>query len=277
MTQPLSQKLLNNPGALCNMLKRIAIEAGEITLEYYDDSGYYGADEKGDGSPVTAADRAAEAHIVKAISGILDDIPIIGEELYSEGRAPELNGADYFVLVDALDGTKEFIAGGEEYTVNIAIIRNGAPFMGVVYLPVKGELFSGYGPGTALRWTDEAEKDRPIHVREQTSKGLVVVSSKSHGSASEMNEFLQDYKIAKVIKKGSSAKICAVASGKADLYPRFGPTCEWDIAAGDAILRSAGGAIYDMDGQPMIYGKEAGKYLNPNFVAAIEGFWDFSD
>lgn len=270
-----SEKLLENPLALCNMLRRIAVQAGEITLEYYDDAGIFDqAMQKKDGSPVTQADQEAEKYIVSEIEGLTPDVPIIGEELYSEGRAPDISGAPYFYLVDALDGTKEFIRGGEEYTVNIALMHKGVPIIGVVYLPVKGELYAGCGPDTAVRWMQDTDKERSIHVREQPAEGLTVVMSKLHGYASDDQTFLDSYKIAKVIRKSSSAKICAVAAGKADIYPRFGPTCEWDIAAGDAVLRSAGGIITDFDQQPMPYGKQDNKFLNSKFVAASDTFWD---
>ncbi|MCB9988419.1 MAG: 3'(2'),5'-bisphosphate nucleotidase CysQ [Rhodospirillales bacterium] len=264
----MSEKLLAHPTALCNMVRRVAREAGEVTLEYFDESGYQGAEAKGDGSPVTEADRAAETLIEKALSDILPGIPFIGEEAVAEGRIPGLTGADYFWLVDALDGTKEFISGSGDYTVNIALIHKNKPILGVVYAPVKGELYAGSGPGTAIRWLEDTDKEKSIHVRRPPKEGLTIVSSRSHGSDEKLAKFLDGQKVAKVLKKGSSLKICAVAAGKADLYPRFGPTCEWDIAAGHAVLLSAGGAMTDMDGVEMSYGHAGRKFLNPEFIAA---------
>lgn len=266
----MSQKLLEHPAALCNILKRIAIEAGELTLEYFDETGYHGADAKGDGSPVTEADRAAEEVIEKALAGLTPDVPMVGEEAAEQGRIPDLANADWFWLVDPLDGTKEFISGSGDYTVNIALIHKGVPVVGVVYAPVKGELYAGHGPGTAVRFLEETGIEKSIRVRVPPAEGLTVVASASHGDAQRLDAFLKDYKVAKLLKRGSSLKICAVAAGKADLYPRLGPTCEWDTAAGDAVLRSAGGIITDLDGRDFTYGKAAQKFLNGEFVACPE-------
>ncbi len=262
-----SDKLLAHPAALCNMIRRIALEAGELTLDYFDETGFDGADAKGDGSPVTAADRAAEALIEAALADITPDVPMVGEEASEEGRTPDLTDAAYFWLVDPLDGTREFISGGGDYTVNIALIHNGAPVLGVVYAPVNGELYAGHGPGTAVRLNEETGTEKPIHVRQPPAEGLTVVASASHSNAAELEKFLSDYKVAKLIKRGSSLKICAVAAGKADLYPRLGPTCEWDTAAGDAVLRAAGGIITDLQGRDFTYGHAARKFLNPGFIA----------
>ena len=169
---------------------------------------------------------------------------------------------------DPLDGTKEFISGSGDYTVNIALIRNKEPVVGVVYAPVRGELYAGCGPGTAVRWLEENDKEKNIHVRAAPAEGLTVVSSRNHGDPQRLDSFLASYKIARLIKRGSSLKICAVAAGKADLYPRFGPTSEWDTAAGDAVLRSAGGCMTDMAGNKLCYGRSSEKFLNPEFIAA---------
>lgn len=268
-----SHKLLENPQALCNIVRRIAITAGEITLEYFDDvMGYQGADMKADGSPLTIADEKAEEHIIKELKAILPDVPLVGEESTAQGRVPDIEGEDFFWLVDPLDGTKEFISGSGDYTVNIALIYKGDPVLGVIYSPVHGELYAGCGPGTAIRWNEESNTEKSISVRRTPAKGLTIVSSRSHGSSAEMEAFLQDYKVNKVIRRGSSLKICNVAAGKADMYPRLGPTCEWDTAAGDAILRSAGGVIVDLDDKPFRYGHTERKFLNPSFVARASDF-----
>ncbi len=265
-----SHKLLEHPAALCNMIRRVAIEAGQVTLDYFDDSGFDGADVKADGSPVTEADRAAERIIEAALKDITPDVPMIGEEATSEGRTPDITGAEYFWLVDPLDGTKEFVAGRPDYTVNIALIHKDTPVMGVVYAPVPGELYAGHGPGTAIRWMEDSGKDKSIHVRQAPREGLTVVASRNHTNDEKLGAFLKEYKVAKLLKRGSSLKICVVAAGKADLYPRLGPTYEWDIAAGDAVLRSAGGMVTDLAGQPFVYGKTDKKLLNPEFLAAPE-------
>ncbi|MCB1556205.1 MAG: 3'(2'),5'-bisphosphate nucleotidase CysQ [Alphaproteobacteria bacterium] len=265
-------KLLSHPQALTNIVRRIAREAGEVTLDYFDESGYPGAEAKGDGSPVTEADRAAEALIERALADVLPDVPFVGEEAVHDGRIPDLSGADYFWLVDALDGTKEFISGGGDFTVNIALIHKDVPLLGVVYAPVRGELYAGCGPGTAVRWREETGTDKPIQTRRPPKEGLTIVSSRSHGDAAKLETFLAGQKVAKILKKGSSLKICAVAAGKADLYPRFGPTCEWDVAAGDAVLRSADGGIFDHAGGLFTYGHAGRKFLNPEFFAAPQAF-----
>lgn len=263
-------KILEHPEALCNMVRRVALEAGAVTLDYFDDAGYQGADVKGDGSPVTLADQAAEKVIEKALAEITPNVPMVGEEASSEGRIPDLSTPEakgYYWMVDPLDGTKEFISGSGDYTVNIALIKGDTPVLGVVYAPVTGELYAGFGPGTALRWLEDTDHEKSIAVRKMPAKGVTVVASKSHGSGEKLDAFLSNYKVEKLIKRGSSLKICAVAAGKADIYPRFGPTCEWDTAAGHAVLLAAGGHLTQPDGSPFLYGKIAQKFLNPEFIA----------
>lgn len=264
----LSEKLIQNPLALCNMVRRVAIAAGDATLEYFEESGYEGADIKNDGSPVTKADHAADRIIIAQLKEITPDIPVISEESVQMDALPSMGSDKYFWLVDPLDGTKEFISGSGDYTVNIALIKGHTPVLGVVYAPAGGEMFAGCGPGTAVRWVRETEKEKNIVVRPMPKEGLTVVASRSHGDPARLDKFLAGFKIEKIIKRGSSLKICAVAAGKADLYPRLGPTSEWDTAAGDAVLRSAGGIITDMAGKPLVYGKTNERLLNPEFVAA---------
>lgn len=256
------------------MVRRIALEAGYATLAHFDESGSQNVETKDDGSPVTVADREAEEIIEKKLKEILPDIPIIGEEAAAVGRLPDLSGAEYFWLVDPLDGTKEFISGSGDYTVNIALIRDGTPVLGVVYAPVKGELYAGHEPGSAIRWLDDTNVEKSIQVRKPPKAGLTVVASRNHGDGGKLEKFLESYKVEKLLKRGSSLKICAVAAGKADLYPRFGPTCEWDTAAGDAVLRAAGGILTTTDGQPMTYGHAGRKFLNPEFIAAPRDFFE---
>lgn len=264
-----SVKLLENPGALCNILKRIAIDAGEIVMKYYDGLEDMQVDSKADDSPVTLADREAEGFIQMSLEAILPEIPMIGEESVSLGKAPKIaTDQEYFWLVDPLDGTKEFINGGQDFTVNIGLIRNGEPVIGVVYAPVRGELYAGYGQGTATRTMIDTDKEKPISVRENPVDGLVVVASKNHGDVRRLDNFLEKFKVNKLVKYGSSLKICVIAAGKADLYPRFGPTCEWDTAAADAVIRSAGGMITDTDGKAFTYGGTNPKWLNPEFIAS---------
>lgn len=263
----LPSKILKHLPALCQQIRRVAIQAGDLTLDYFDEGGYQGADAKSDGSPVTLADQKAEELIIKALKEITPEVVIVGEEAADSGYRPITENLEYFWLVDPLDGTKEFISGSGDYTVNIGLIHNHQPVLGVVYAPVHGELYAACGEGTAIRWTEESDKDRPISVREASAKGLTIVSSKSFGSGEKLETFLSHYKVKKSIKRGSSLKICSIASGKADMYPRFGPTCEWDTAAAHAILKSAGGYLTDMNGEELSYGGHDPKFLNPEFVA----------
>lgn len=275
----MSEKLLSHPAALVNIVRRIAERAGEITLDYFDESGFSGAVIKGDGSPVTAADNAAETYILKELYAVIPEIPVIGEESFAAGQAPDLS-KEYFWLVDPLDGTKEFISGSGDYTVNIALMKCKGkvwqPCLGVVYAPAKGILYTGHGSGTAMRYNLETLHDKDIRVRQLPKEGLTVLASKSHGSGEKLDRYLERFKVNKRIGRGSSLKICAIAEGKADLYPRFGPTCEWDIAAAHAVLLSAGGILKAADGTDIIYGKSADKYLNPEFIAA-SGTFVFED
>ena len=261
-------KILNYPPALCNQIRRLAIEAGAVTLEFFDDAGYQGADVKGDGSPVTLADQKAEILIEKALKEITPEVIIVGEEAASEGYRPDLSNEEYFWLVDPLDGTKEFISGSGDYTVNIALIHKNVSVLGVVYAPVHGDLYAAHGEGTAIKWNEDSDVEKEISVRPPTNKGLVIASSKSHGKGEKLEQFLSHYKVAKQVKRGSSLKMCVIAAGKADMYPRFGLTCEWDTAAAHAILNAAGGTITDLQGQELQYGLgRSEKFLNPEFIA----------
>lgn len=271
MISAASQKLLNHPQAVCNMVRRIAVEAGDHILQYYDESGSQ-SEQKDDGSPVTIADRESEAIILRGLIAMMPDVPVVAEESVASGQIPDLAGQDWFWLVDPLDGTKEFIKGSPDFTVNIALIHRGQPVIGVVYVPVPGELYAGCGPGTATRWLAETEHEKPITVRDLPARGLTVMESKNHRIDADQDRFLESFKVDKRLRRGSSLKICMIAAGRADLYPRLGPTCEWDSAAGDAVLRSAGGMITDLDGAPMTYGHAERKFLNPYFVAS-SGFW----
>lgn len=242
-------------------VRTIAHEAGQVILRFYND----GIDvaTKLDGSPVTKADQAAEAVILPALHHLTPSIPIVSEEAAAAGHRPDISGGRFW-LVDPLDGTKEFISRNGEFTVNIALVVNGAPVLGVVYAPATGDLYAGCGVGTAVHWA-EGRHDTPIHVRPRPADGLTVVGSRSHGSGEPFESFIAQYPVKERLTCGSSLKFCALASGKADLYPRFGPTSEWDTAAGHAVLAAAGGRVEQPDGSPLVYGKA--DILNPHFVA----------
>ncbi|WP_029011998.1 3'(2'),5'-bisphosphate nucleotidase CysQ [Niveispirillum irakense] len=243
-------------------VREAAVQAAAAIMEYYTDD--METETKGDGSPVTAADRAADAVILAALRKLTPDIPIITEEEVAEGRIPDISGGTFW-LVDPLDGTKEFIKRNGDFTVNIALIQGGEPALGVVLLPATGELYAAAGPGTAIR-SRPMEKDEKIEVRRVPSAGLTVLTSRSHADQAALDDFLKGRRVATKLAAGSSLKFCRVAEGVGDVYPRLGPTCEWDIAAGHAILLGAGGSLTQIDGEPMHYGK-APTFLNPHFVA----------
>jgi 3'(2'), 5'-bisphosphate nucleotidase len=221
---------------------------------------------KSDSSPVTEADKAAEVVILAALRAAQPDIPVVAEEEAAAGRVPDVGAA--FFLVDPLDGTKEFIKRGTDFTVNIGLIENGVPTMGAVYAPARSTLYWGdcvskqawraSQPPHAGRGTAE-----PIRVRTPRDPPCAV-ASKSHNTP-ETEAWLANAGVKDRVSIGSSLKFVLVASGDADVYPRPAPTMEWDTAAGDAVLRAAGGRVVDLDGQPLLYGKK--KFFNPGFVA----------
>jgi 3'(2'), 5'-bisphosphate nucleotidase len=245
--------------ALLAALRPVAEEAGRATLQFY---GSADAVAKADGSPVTAADQAAEDIILPRLRALTPDIPVVSEEEASKGLSPDITGPRFW-LVDPLDGTKEFLNGNGEFTVNIALIENGAPVLGIVVAPALNETYTGAGPGTAV--LTDATGERAIQVRTPPEAGLTVMGSRSHGDAAAMEAFLAGRKVAQVKAAGSSLKLCLIARGEADLYPRLGTTMEWDIAAGHAVLNAAGGRVTLLDGAAFTYGKPA--YRNPHFVA----------
>ncbi len=216
---------------------------------------------KQDASPVTEADEKAEDLIVSRLSALIPGIPVVAEEAVAAGSAPEVAGR--FWLVDPLDGTREFIRRNGEFTVNIALIEDGAPILGTVFAPALGLLFAGVvGQGAFIE--DQAGR-RPIVCRPPPADGLTVMASRSHGDEVALETFLAGRVIKEVRRAGSSLKICLIAAGEADLYPRLGRTMEWDIAAGHAVLAAAGGRLTQADGAVMRYGKPG--FENPHFIA----------
>ena len=247
-----------NRSKLAEAIVDVALRAGDIVMDVFNSD--FKVRAKADKSPVTVADERAEAFIVERLSALAPAIPVVGEELYAAGQRPDISGG-VFWLVDALDGTSEFTKRGQDFTVNIALIENGIPILGVVHAPALG--FTCWGsPDGAFRRTGDGPVER-ISARKPSPDGLVAVISKSH--ASNEAEFLKDEKIAGSVNRGSSLKFCLVAAGEADIYPRLGPTSEWDIAAGHALLSAAGGSVTQLDGTPIAYGKA--NVLNPHFVA----------
>jgi 3'(2'), 5'-bisphosphate nucleotidase len=245
-------------GVLIYELAVAAREAGEAILQIVRRG--FEVESKQDTSPVTAADRVAELVILAALARAAPGVPVIAEEQVAAGHIPAHD--EIYFLVDPLDGTKEFIRGGDDYTVNIGLIERGVPRLGVVYAPATGRLHGGcVGEGA---WLDEGEGRVPIATRARGEE-VTAVASKSH-----LNQATIDYLEAAVgtcgyVSIGSSLKFCILAEGQADIYPRAAPTSEWDTAAGHAVLLAAGGLVDGPDGEALRYGKRA--FLNRAFVA----------
>jgi 3'(2'), 5'-bisphosphate nucleotidase len=251
---------------LLELMIDAALEAGGAAHDIF--RGDLELAHKEDNSPVTAADHAAEAIILRRLGEHVAHVPIIAEEEVAAGRVPVIGRT--FFLVDPLDGTREFVAGRPEFTVNIALVREGTPVLGVVFAPATGGLFGG-DVASAHAFSASASRAgikpgtrRAIHVRSAPATGVTVVASRSHPSP-EMRGYLAGYKVADTVSIGSSLKFCLVARGDADLYPRLGRTMEWDTAAGHAVLLAAGGAVVRGDGRPLLYGKAG--FANPWFIA----------
>lgn len=248
-------------------LAAISLEAGELIMRIYATD--FDISNKDDKSPVTEADEIAEALILKALTELAPDIPVLAEEAVAAGIIPEIG--DRFFLVDPLDGTKEFINKRGEFTVNIALIEHGRPVMGVVYAPALDRLFVADSvssawqarakPGSAV---PPASERKAMRIRRAPEK-LTAIASKSHRTP-ETDMFLEKFKVGEMISAGSSLKFCLIAAGEADLYPRMGRTMEWDTGAGQAVVEAAGGRVLQEDGASLLYGKTARGYDNPHFI-----------
>jgi len=247
------------PDDLLPELVALAERAGAVILDHY--GGQIEVRAKADASPVTVADEAAEAVILEGLAGLTPSIPVVAEERVAAGEVPELDGQPFW-LVDPLDGTKEFLSRNGEFTVNIGLIEDGLPALGVVLAPALGKVWWGAAGQGAWMLGDGPE--RAIAARPRPSSGLVAVASRSHGDA-ETEAWLDEVGATERISAGSSLKFCLVAEGRADLYPRFGPTMEWDTAAGHAVLSAAGGRVTTRDGAPFLYRKPG--FRNPGFIA----------
>lgn len=247
-----------NHEALAEHLLPVAREAGAVILDIRKKGAR--AESKADGSPVTDADRMAEQIILPALAHVAPGVAVVSEE---NVQSHTIEAPERFFLVDPLDGTKEFLKedGKGAFTVNIALVEQGVPVFGIVYAPALGRLFHG-----SIR-LGAFENGRPVRVRAVPSTGPVAVASASHRDEAT-NNWLAENGIDQTVSIGSSLKFCLLAAGEADVYPRFGPTMEWDTAAGDAVLRAAGGAVTMPDGRPFPYGKPG--YRNGAFVARGE-------
>ncbi|MCF3640944.1 3'(2'),5'-bisphosphate nucleotidase CysQ [Rhizobium sp. TRM95111] len=253
---------------LIETFEEAAIAAGKAILEVYESGPNVAL--KDDQSPVTEADERAEAIILRLLAERFPEIPVVAEESVAAGRVPTI-GTGPFFLVDPLDGTKEFINRRNDFTVNIALIENGAPVAGIVYAPARGVAYTA-SRGRAFKFevtSGFAIANRtPITCRRRPAS-MTAVASRSHNSP-ETLAFLERHGVTDCTSVGSSLKFCLVAEGTADVYPRFGRTMEWDTAAGDAILRAAGGQVTTVDGRPFVYGKVDQKsdsdFANMNFI-----------
>lgn len=244
---------------MVDRVRDITLRAGKAILEVYRSD--FEVEHKGDASPVTVADQRAEELILAALRReVTDAWPIVAEEAVAAGDIPAVGGSPFW-LVDPLDGTKEFIKRQGEFTVNIALIEDGLPKLGVVHAPAKDATYWG-SPLGAFADLDGTGA-QPIASRPMPEKGLIAVASKSHRNP-ELEEFLARYDLAESISSGSSIKFCLVACGRADIYPRTGRTMEWDTAAGQGVVMAAGGSVTRMDGTPLTYGKPG--FENPHFV-----------
>jgi len=245
---------------LCTAITALAIEAGDEIMNIYNRD--FDVATKDDSSPVTEADVNAEKIILAGLAKITPEIPVLAEESAAAGEIPDLSGG-IFWLVDPLDGTKEFVHKRGEFTVNIALVEHGRPTMGVIHVPAKNTTYYASGPDDA--WVvEENTAPQKMSTRDAPKEGLTVVASRSHRTP-ETDDYISKYNVAELISAGSSLKLCLVAEGKADLYPRLGRTMEWDIGAGQAILEAAGGVVETLEGPTLMYGKPG--HDNPYFVA----------
>lgn len=257
---------LSDLDALAVELARIVLSAGPAIMEVY--SSQTEAREKTDGSPVTLADERAEAIILARLRALDPSTPVVAEEAVAAGGAIAIGGR--FYLVDPLDGTREFIARNGEFTVNIGLIVDRTPVAGAVYAPARDRLWfagrSAFACDVALGAPlPEASHWRRLATRSAPA-ALVALASRSHADP-QTEAFLAGLPISERISAGSSLKFCALAEGRADVYPRFAPTMEWDTAAADAVLRAAGGVILKPDGSRFLYAKSESGLRNSGFVA----------
>lgn len=251
------------------VMRTLALEAGDVIMEIYN-SDDFDVRAKSDDSPVTAADEAADALISAGLRAAFPDVLLVTEE-QADSHSEQ---AGEFLIVDPLDGTKEFIHRRGDFTVNIAYVKDGTPVRGVVYAPAKGRMFFTRAGGESVEEQGPFQKDTvgallPISVSEPDNDALFIVASKSHRDQAT-EDYINKYSVKDSKSAGSSLKFCLVATGEADLYPRVGRTMEWDTAAGHAVLKGAGGDVVRFDDHtPLTYGKPI--YENPFFIAYAPG------
>ncbi|MDF1726701.1 MAG: 3'(2'),5'-bisphosphate nucleotidase CysQ [Sulfitobacter sp.] len=250
---------------LTSVMRRLSLEAGAAIMEIYGQADM-GVETKADESPVTAADKAADRIISAGLRAEFPDMALVTEEQADT----HTERADTFLIVDPLDGTKEFVQRRGDFTVNIALVEKGVPTRGIVYAPARQRMFFTRADGSAIEESGNLDLEKmgaltPIKVAQPDNNALRVVASKSHRDQAT-DDYINKYAVADMKSAGSSLKFCLVATGEADLYPRLGRTMEWDTAAGDAVLRGAGGSVVRFDDhQPLAYGKTG--FENPFFIA----------
>ena len=244
---------------LVELAHRLAVEAGDKIMPFYRQD--IAIQHKPDASPVTEADELADEYIVAGLMQGAPGIPVVSEESVAQGRLPDISGG-LFWLVDPLDGTKEFISGSDEFTVNIALIENSIPVLGVLHAPALDDCY--LTDGSAAFLINRNGRKTQISARAVSPEGAVVLASRHHHDA-QTDAFIAKHHTASVTSAGSALKFGLLARGAADLYPRFGRTMEWDTAAGHAVLSAAGGSVRQTDGRPLQYGKSS--FDNPHFIA----------
>lgn len=247
--------------SLLKIARETALEAGRVVLRQRNKALKIAT--KRDGQPVTAADHASEIFIASFLAKRAPHINVVSEELVSQGRYPDVGSAPFW-LIDPLDGTKDFIAGESEFTINIALIVGDVPVLGVIYAPALEELYEAAEGVGAFKRIAEGKPD-PITARIASPEGMYAVSSRRHGDEEALNAYMSNLPIKAHKRFGSALKFCHVASGLADLYPRFGKAMGWDVAAGYAILRVAGGSVSTVDGQPLSF--RTPDFAINNFIA----------
>ena len=259
-----------NPCDYLSEVRTLAKQAGEKILAIYNTE--FSVKEKDDRSPLTAADMASHKAIVAGLQGLTPDIPVLSEEA---AKIPfeERSGWHTYWLIDPLDGTKEFIKRNGEFTVNIALVHDGVPVLGVVHVPVSGVTYAACQGGGAVKEVP-GRGEQPIRVRKLSDGPVAVVGSRSHRGDS-LNSFLEKLGEHEIVSMGSSLKICLVAEGAADVYPRLGPTSEWDTAAAHCVVEQAGGSLTDLEMQPLRYNRKD-SLLNPFFLVFGDDSRDWS-
>jgi 3'(2'), 5'-bisphosphate nucleotidase len=255
--------VLPSPKTLRDACTDLAEAAAREIMRIY--AGDLGVRDKADKSPVTDADHAAELIIVAGLRKLTPETPVVAEEEMAAGGVPKIDGGPFW-LVDPLDGTKEFIKRNGEFTVNIALVENGQPTLGIVLAPATETLWRG-AAGLGADKSEHGGAFTAIATRTPPPQGLTACASRSHAIYNDLDIWFRNNNltVADRVQAGSSLKFCLIAEGKADIYPRFGPTNEWDTAAGQGVLEAAGGEVVTTDDRPLLYGKP--RFSNPHFIA----------